>query len=756
MHPQLNVDRFIPLVDLNAYPGRDYLDRTIQLLWTPDPKRRIWLLTPSSSPSIQIEDVVLQPVSHQPERKPRWLDYGVVDLPFMAEAYPIWEGLVQVTLRGLPLAECAATYLLVTNRTEVSLHGQTIDKAQRLLWGLAQSDVGSSTLSPHRLTAGSPATFKLRYRAGDRGLPAGAHLRFFVPKAFSPPQTDRPGQPGYVSVTASEAEGQIIEIRNTLETHEKTSVVFRLDGPLAPHEGLTLSYRAERTFIYPAELDEVELRTWYSRLPPLTVSAAHSADHPFVSMLPQNGHSLRFSPGNAERLHLFLPGRRYDTEALSVRGTFTDCYRNLPPAGAIDANLELWLVKDREETRLGSLEGRFIARHRFAFPLPALTPGVYRVSARRPGENAAIATSNPLEIIPHGAGERLFWGEIHSHTELGDGSGDFEGVYRHAKEEGCLEFATVSEHAEYFTDNQWEWMQDVINAWNEPGRFVTLVGYEFIGLQKDRIVYTSRPRLELVRGTYHATRTLDKAWSRFHGDEQVVGGPHGTMVHKTKWEHHDPDVERFAEIYSMWGACDFREGPLVASWIEEGRGLTVNEILQRGARLGFTAGGDCHDGRVGFASEDPEGQGTTPHTFAAIILYRCGLTAANMTDLDRKDLIGALRNRRTYATTGDRILLDFSVSGLPMGSVGRASQAVCTATIHGVSALEEVQIIKDGNVVWRQPMEGLDVTVRWRDPEPPTQEHYYYLHLIQRDGQRAWSSPVWIGPVESEGTNEKS
>jgi hypothetical protein len=134
----------------------------------------------------------------------------------------------------------------------------------------------------------------------------------------------------------------------------------------------------------------------------------------------------------------------------------------------------------------------------------------------------------------------------------------------------------------------------------------------------------------------------------------------------------------------------------------------------------------------------------TPHTFAAIILYRCGMTAANMPALTRDALIAALRGRRTYATTGARLLLDFQAGGLAMGAEGEADQVTCTATIHAVAPLQHVEIIKDGAPVWSQACDGLDVTVRWRDPQPPRGEHYYYLHVVQEDGQRAWSSPIWV------------
>ncbi len=95
------------------------------------------------------------------------------------------------------------------------------------------------------------------------------------------------------------------------------------------------------------------------------------------------------------------------------------------------------------------------------------------------------------------------------------------------------------------------------------------MGYETEGLQKDRCVYTARKRLKLFRGNSPLTDSLEVVYGYFHNDEKIAAGPHATMVHRTVWEHHDPTVERFAEIYSMWGASDFRDSRLVPDWIIE-------------------------------------------------------------------------------------------------------------------------------------------------------------------------------------------
>src|SRR5438093_1040439 len=59
------------------------------------------------------------------------------------------------------------------------------------------------------------------------------------------------------------------------------------------------------------------------------------------------------------------------------------------------------------------------------------------------------------------------------------------------------------------------------------------------------------------------------------------------------------------------------------------------ETLRRGKRFGFTAGTDTHFGRPGCHGE--------------------GLTAVLAGKLTRADILSALRQRHTYAVTGDRI-----------------------------------------------------------------------------------------------------
>ncbi len=191
---------------------------------------------------------------------------------------------------------------------------------------------------------------------------------------------------------------------------------------------------------------------------------------------------------------------------------------------------------------------------------------------------------------------------------------------------------------------------------------------------------------------------------------------------------HNPNVQRFMEIYSMWGYFDDM----------------AFSFLNKGEKFGFTGGGDCHEGRCGFSVEDADGQGVTPHTFARDISYRCGLTASVMPNLTRKDLIKSLRDRKIYPTTGARILLDFKISGLSMGEEGTLNDAPeLTAEIHACEQIELVEVIKNGEVIHSVKDVPEDYTLSWQDNSG--ESGWYVIRVTQKvDGQKAWSSPIWI------------
>jgi hypothetical protein len=156
----------------------------------------------------------------------------------------------------------------------------------------------------------------------------------------------------------------------------------------------------------------------------------------------------------------------------------------------------------------------------------------------------------------------------------------------------------------------------------------------------------------------------------------------------------------------------------------------VQRAWERGYKLGVIASSDTHTG--------------TPGNEGA------GLAAVWARDLTRQDLFEALRRRRCYGTTGARILLDFRINGHRMGEVvqvespGKRGLTVLAA---GTANLDNLEILKNNRVVHRQRGSGKVARFEWEDPadqRTAVREDFYYARVTQTDGNKAWSSPIWI------------
>jgi hypothetical protein len=137
--------------------------------------------------------------------------------------------------------------------------------------------------------------------------------------------------------------------------------------------------------------------------------------------------------------------------------------------------------------------------------------------------------------------------------------------------------------------------------------------------------------------------------------------------------------------------------------------------------------------------------------------------AALATARTREALWEAMWSRRTVATTGPRIILDYELAGNPMGSelsvaaVPGLSRARRVAIrFHGTAPAARIDVIRNNKVVRSFPEQGLDAELTWTDENPieevllpparlrPDPFCFYYVRAVQTDGEVAWTSPTWI------------
>ena len=92
--------------------------------------------------------------------------------------------------------------------------------------------------------------------------------------------------------------------------------------------------------------------------------------------------------------------------------------------------------------------------------------------------------------------------------------------------------------------------------------------------------------------------------------------------------------------------------------------------------------------------------------------------------------------------------MDFNVNGHPMGEIVYSNdenvKREISGKVVGTDAIEEVTIVKNGFNLHTFQGKGIETPVYYLDKTRLKKGDYYYLRVIQKDGEMAWSSPVWF------------
>ena len=92
-------------------------------------------------------------------------------------------------------------------------------------------------------------------------------------------------------------------------------------------------------------------------------------------------------------------------------------------------------------------------------------------------------------------------------------------------------------------------------------------------------------------------------------------------------------------------------------------------------------------------------------------------------------------------------MLDFRIGDAFLGEVAETDGSpALSATIRGTDDLERVDVVRDNRVIYSVDPVGPEYRLEFTDAEAPTGNtpSYYYVRCMQRDGNLAWSSPIWV------------
>lgn len=620
----------------------------------------------------------------------------------------------------------------------------------------AQTALAGGTLAvlPDQVTVESQATLHVIYTVGPEGFRPGDQLRVHDPllhgirmTKYSTPVV-RPEDCGpstnLVSVT-TDGDGTVQLERNTesQDSHEPAWTDAWLDtGELYQGDQIVITYgdiSSGADCAFTAAPRSFHHLRWLAE-----EAVGGAADLAHVGNVPH----IDFIARRASHVAATGPSVVQQGSLVEINVAMLDNLGN--PDFAWEGEVAVSLGRSAS---VRTLDANDRGRTTFSVVLTELGTERFDVTATPVGGDALHTTTNPI-VVREDPSEFVYWGDIHSHH--GNTYVDDDGLYVDENHEYARYYANIdvgceSAKSPYTFDEPYEidhfdlWadLQDTCAALSQSGSYVALLGFEWMNtgvIGNHHNVYydgcDGPPGEQALADLDELYEYLDDAAEEGH---RAVAIPHASYA-GWDWDRQRDDLRAAAEIYSGgWG--NSLEGELDTI---EG---STRDAMRHGLKLGFIASSDNHSGHLGNPLLEPGRFG-----------YE-GLVAFVAPDLNHHTIFSALKDRRTYATTGARIVLDFAVEDgvaeLGMGQAFVADRPVFRWEVSGTGPLERVMVraIRSDDhqavdfVLHSASVKTADTagSFEWTDYDG---EAYAVWLQIEEPEHSAWSSPIYLSRCE--------
>ncbi len=546
-----------------------------------------------------------------------------------------------------------------------------LDSAIRELQFFDEQPSGAGSLNSDTgpFVAGRYATIRQTLTVGTQTIQTGGGLmvaRHFMPN-FGLWQASDPSAPNYISIQSSNAKVSFLATSVPMRGMHggfrgtRPTLVFKVaSGTLREGDTVTITY-GDTTKGSPGLM----MPSFSSDRMPLPLYLAFADDDFFVSLPIQ---PIRIEGQTIAGVHGFLPsvlkpGERF-TLSIRAQDKFFNRAAGEIPNWRIRLNDEHWL--DVPATGAITTVNTAIAN-----------PGIYHPTITSV-DGDIVGTANPV-LVTETDRDRIYWGDTHGHSGFAEGIGTPERFMQWAKEDARLDYVTHSEHDIWLDDAEWEVLRNNVRQFTEDGRFVAYLGYEWTVANvrggHHNVLFRRPDNQNRVPAQFYPTLTkLYQGLRANAAPQDVVVIPHAHQA--GDYRLNDPELEPLVEIMSQHGNFE---------WF--GR-----MYLQHGHQVGFTAASDNHLSQPGYSAP-----------LGGSLSQRGGLGAILAKERTVDGIFDGMKQLRSYATTGDRIILDFSVNDTPMGHRGDyAGPRTIKGRVIGTSPIDTITVIKNEHEIWQQ------------------------------------------------------
>ncbi|HUX86351.1 MAG TPA: DUF3604 domain-containing protein, partial [Chloroflexota bacterium] len=492
------------------------------------------------------------------------------------------------------------------------------------------AQLGSARIDPSEsFPVGHIGTWHLTITIGDHGIDDGGAIFVARRLVTDAPrwQSDRPAALGYCSATTNSSAQLILSYasHHGFRPWRDGLVVRVVDGFLSPGDQVVITL-GDRSHGSPGAM----LQSYPERQMRLQVFVDAFAGGEYYP-LPESP-ALTVVPGEPSHLEVILPShaRPGDDVPMSIR--VSDRWFN--PVDHLDAAVEI-----TSDVPLRGLPLRAVAAvgvQQVGTFRPS-EPGVMRIQARI---GALQATSNPC-VVDDAVGA-LFWADMHGQTEGTIGTGSLAEYFSFARDKALLDVTAWQGNDFQVTDALWDEVRSETRAFNQPGRFVTFLGYEWSGLtpaggdhnilfRTDDGCFHRSSHWQVYDGSDPSTDRypIRSLWTELRQRDDVLAIPH-VGGRYADLAQSDPNLCPLVEIHSHHGTFE---------WL-------AADAFRNDLVVGFCAQSDDHFGRPGFTGPSI----LTDGDFVSFNVFG-GLTAIRASELTREEIWNALWARHCYATS---------------------------------------------------------------------------------------------------------
>jgi hypothetical protein len=377
---------------------------------------------------------------------------------------------------------------------------------------------------------------------------------------------------------------------------------------------------------------------------------------------------------------------------------------------------------------------------------------------------------------------RIYWGDLHMHSELSDGTGTAAHSFYYGRYVACLDFMALTDHGEIMMWTPWsvDILESATNTAYESGHFVTFQGIEWTDVVTGHYtcIFSGDQLIKDPILSYLNLPTPDTLWAALDDFIETTGYnalalPHHTtqLSYIQDWTYMNPKYVKIAEVTSVHGTFLYEQRhPLnYMGAIDPApnylNGSSIMDAFRMGYRMTLYASSDQHDGHPGHSlSHTPAFVGhqrpwSMWHTRNEHP-YPGGLVAVYAQNLTRESIFSGLDSQYVFANSDHgRPLLDFSINGTRVGDgstlvvddefVGReitvflAQDGAPAATKHTAASVTPswgpdwsatIEIIKNGEILTQIPISSPVINITYIDDTPITGTSYTESCVL-RNGQ---------------------